>query len=112
MDPTVTTRRPCRTCPWRVSTQRGDYPGGGVDAAGLLAMIDNSMTIMQCHNTPDGPGAKACVGFVLQVGEDHAGVRWLSYRSGLQGETFGTDAPLRSVTELIDLDATDRKSGA
>ncbi len=75
------TRRPCATCPWRASTKRGDYPGGGVNA--------------------DGPLAQSCVGFVLQVGDTHAGVRRHVYVNAIRGVLFDTDAPLRSLNALI-----------
>jgi len=96
------TRLPCKTCPWRVSTKRGDYPGGGIDVDGLLRMTaDGATTVMQCHNTPDGALAKSCVGFVLQVGDAHAGVRVHRYFSACRGESFETDEPLRGTAQLI-----------
>ena len=64
-------RNPCRTCPWRKTVRKGGFPGGILDAKGLLRMIDDGMgTIMQCHSTPDGADAKVCVGFAARVGPE------------------------------------------
>ena len=65
-------RVPCASCPWKKSTPRHGFPGGRICASGLDRAINGSLgdPAMQCHSTPDGEGAKVCVGFAQVVGFD------------------------------------------
>jgi len=95
-------RRPCPTCPWRRSTRRRGFPGGIIDAEGLLGQLDGSrLTAMQCHCTPDGAKAEVCVGFALVVGAESVGLR-LAVALGLVAiDDLEADAPLHTVSSLL-----------
>lgn len=54
-------RQPCGTCPWRITTPRGGFPGGKLEISGLRAMMRGDvLRAMQCHSTPDGMDAQVC----------------------------------------------------
>ena len=100
-------RCPCSTCPWQRSTPRGGFPGGIIDAAALLRMREDRLgTIMQCHSTPDGEGARVCVGFAARVGHDS-----MSYRIAVRaGHVVEADLDLRR-RGLLTLGELIRKHG-
>lgn len=63
-------RHPCLSCPWKRSTPRNGFPGGHIDVKKLRLAINGAPfdPAMQCHSTPDGERAQACVGFAQVVG--------------------------------------------
>lgn len=94
-------RKPCPSCPWRISTPPGGFPGGCIDAHALLDMVKgHRMQAMQCHSTPDGEDARVCVGFSISVGEETIGFR-LATLLGRIPETFEADGALHSLAEVI-----------
>lgn len=72
-------RRPCPSCPWRVSTKTSDIPGGALDHNKARAFMEpTSFKAMGCHLGAPEPGTPTsipCAGFVLQVGGANLGIR-------------------------------------
>ncbi len=97
--------RPCKTCPWRLTTITSAIPGGGLDHAALhLATPDprgHCRRVMACHLTMDDRPA-ACAGWALQVarpfveaeGEVAIPMRLLMLVGGVDVYDFETDVPL------------------
>lgn len=96
-------RTPCPTCPWRKSTPPGGFPGGCLDSRRLLAMAggDPAEPAMQCHSTPDGEGAKVCVGFALQVGYRSVGLRIARFCGRYNPATIDADGPLHTLKSVL-----------
>jgi hypothetical protein len=95
------TRVPCPTCPWRKSTPARGFPGGIVDAAGLLRMIHGGPHehIMQCHCTDEAP--EPCVGFVLQVGRHSMACRLAAIFGVIDYKSMRADEDLHTLGSLI-----------
>lgn len=96
-------RKPCATCPWRRSTPPGGFPGGALDAHGLLRMASGEFgpPAMQCHSTPDGEQAQVCVGFARVVGFDCVGLRFAAILGRYDPETVAADEPLHTLESVI-----------
>ena len=94
-------RKPCPSCPWRKSTPSGGFPGGIIDAEGLLGMARGSeQKLMQCHCSSDAK-PKVCVGFALQLGSDSLLFR-LAVLRGLVEQDLATDEPLHTLRSLLE----------
>lgn len=98
-------RKPCPSCPWRVSTKTSDIPGGALDhAKGRAFMEPTSLRAMGCHLGASEPGTATstpCAGFVLQVGLDNNGIRLALLRRWFKLSDFTTDAPLHPTMEAM-----------
>lgn len=102
-------RRACRTCPWRKSVPPGGFPGGCVKESELRQMASGIpvFKVMQCHNTPDGEGAKVCVGFAIKIGPKSVGFRFAASQ-GLIDEVEDDGDLVDSVHEVIQKHNTGR----
>jgi len=69
------TRKPCKTCPWRRDVPPHGFPGGHISPALRERAAGGMGPAMQCHSTPDGEGARVCVGFAARVGYASPGLR-------------------------------------
>jgi hypothetical protein len=97
-------RKPCPSCPWRVSTRTADIPGGALDHAKGRAFMDpTSVKAMGCHLgcEPGTATSTPCAGFVLQVGTDNIGIRLALMRGWFKLSDFGTDAPLHPTFDAM-----------
>jgi hypothetical protein len=96
---------PCNDCPWRKSTPRGGFPGGGIDAISLIescreGALPFASGIMQCHKTADTT-PRPCAGFLVQHGHTATSAR-IGRLLGLADPTdYTTDAPLRTLEEMV-----------
>lgn len=95
---------PCSGCPWRRTTPRGGFPGGGIDVEGLVQSCREDAqpfetTAMQCHLTEDTT-PRICVGFALA--HPYAASLRLPILVGLVvPDAYVADAPLRTLQEVI-----------
>lgn len=72
-------RRPCKTCPWRVDSEGGSaIPGFDIQKARELESTvgegDAFRPIMACHRSRDG-GDHVCIGYVVVEGYSNLAVR-------------------------------------
>lgn len=98
-------RRPCPSCPWRVSTKTSDIPGGALDHNKARSFMEpTSFKAMGCHLGAPEPGTPTsipCAGFVLQVGTANLGIRVALMRGWFKLSDFTTDAPLHPTMEAM-----------
>jgi len=96
-------RKQCAKCPWKVSTNPHDIPGGYSEerhralsstvAEHPWAMMGGTLRIMACHESPVG-GEKPCVGWLAnQLGPgNNLGLR-LAVMTGRVDADFALDGP-------------------
>lgn len=95
--------KPCKSCPWRLSTRSADIPGtGGISGPlGREMLRPGSLRAMACH-LGDQAHPIPCAGFVVVVGRDSLGLRLAAAGGVLRFEDYSTDAPLhRSLAAMM-----------
>lgn len=70
-----------------------------------MASGDPTEPAMQCHATPDGERAQACVGFALQVGYRSVGLRVAWVVGRYDPASMDTDEPLHTVESVLETHA-------
>ena len=86
-------RRPCKSCPWRVTTDPlQDIPHYDVALHRRLATscAGDGLVLMSCHHAAEGQESMGsiCAGFVLQVGTDSIGLRLAVFTGRLNPDDF------------------------
>lgn len=92
-------QQPCSNCPWRRDSPAGEFPPERYEALAATAGrrgAEAGLTapIFACHKSPEGH-ARACAGWLAQVGTDHLGIRLAIVTGRLPGEVLrpGTGWP-------------------
>ena len=94
--------KPCKSCPWRLTTRSEDIPGtGGISGPrGREMLRPESLRAMACHLGNDAQPIP-CAGFVVVVGRDSVGLRLAAARGVLRFEDYTTDAPLHGSLAAV-----------